>query len=112
MYLKIGKYHPNDLGKSTDNEVVSYGYDPGGQLTSVRGTRSDGVRESVSTFIERIGYDRYGQRTFIIYGNGVRTNYSYNPHRRWLDTLSSTNPRGHSLQNLSYSFDKVGSITL
>ena len=94
-----------------DGEVVSYDYDPGGQLTSVRGTRSDGVRESVSTFIERIGYDRYGQRTFIIYGNGVRTNYSYNPHRRWLDALSSTNPRGHSLQNLSCSFDKVGNIT-
>ena len=45
------------------------------------------------------------------YGNKVVTEYSYNPWRRWLDTIVTTNPGGcREYQNIEYSFDPVGNI--
>ena len=91
-----------------DGEVISYQYDPGGQVSGIRATRSDGVQ---SILVKKIGYDKYGQRTFLEYGNGNITTYTYNQERRWLETLKTQNPRsGTTLQNLTYSFDTVGNV--
>ena len=95
----------------SDGEVIDYGYDPGGQLISVEGTRTQGTSKSLTTFVKNIGYDTFGQRTFILHGNGVRTDYTYDEERRWLEGLKSANSYGQTLQNLEYTFDKVGSIT-
>ena len=53
---------------------------------------------------------QYGQRTRIDYGNGTFTEYSYDPARRWLDTIKTENKWGQSYQNISYSFDAVGNV--
>ena len=91
-----------------DGEVISYQYDPGGQVSGIRATRSDGAQ---SILVKKIGYDKYGQRTFLEYGNGNITTYTYNQERRWLETLKTQNPRsGTTLQNLTYSFDTVGNV--
>ena len=57
-----------------DGEVVAYGYDAGGQVTSV--TEHHYGHDYL--FVTDIGYDEFGQRTYIRYGNGVRTDYEYN----------------------------------
>lgn len=63
-----------------DGEVIEYFYDQGGQLDKVLSTRKDGNQSREKYLIERIGYDEYGMRTFIVFGNGVRTDYSYDPY--------------------------------
>jgi YD repeat-containing protein len=47
-----------------------------------------------------IGYDEFGQRVEMEYGNGVRTEYTYNPERRWLERIVTTGGTGSVLQNI------------
>ena len=53
---------------------------------------------------------QYGQRTRIDYGNGTSTEYSYDPARRWLDSIRTQGKWNQSYQNISYSFDAVGNV--
>jgi YD repeat-containing protein len=46
-----------------DGEVVSYGYDAGGQLVSMQGMKG----QDPYRYIENIEYNRYGSRTAIQY---------------------------------------------
>ncbi len=89
-----------------DGEVVTYGYDYGGQVESVIGVY-DGT---TTRYVEDIGYDEYSQRVFIHYGNGVKTEYTYDEERRWLDKIITTNERSDVYQNIDYSFDSVGNV--
>jgi RHS repeat-associated protein len=89
-----------------DGEVISYGYDHGGQVTSVTGKRGG----TVTNYIEKIAYDEFGQRTLIRYGTGIETTYEYDPYRRWLTNLTSSGTYGNTLQNITYQFDNVGNI--
>ncbi|WP_407427401.1 toxin TcdB middle/N-terminal domain-containing protein [Treponema sp.] len=90
-----------------DGEKIVYGYDEGGQVVSVVGEHFG----EKFKYVNDIGYDEYGQRIYIEYGNGVRTDYNYNKERRWLDTINTKNKWGVVLQNISYSFDRVGNVS-
>ena len=77
--------------------------------------------------VSGIDYDAKGQRTLIQYGNGVRTDYEYDPltfrlehliTRRnavsFPDDCPDPHPSGWpgcQLQNLNYTFDPTGNIT-
>ena len=61
--------------------------------------------------MSKIGYDEYGQRSFIEYGNGVKTAYTYDENRRWLDSIETLSATQKLLQNMSYSFDRVGNVS-
>ncbi|AHC15311.1 RHS repeat domain-containing protein [Salinispira pacifica] len=87
-------------------EIVRYGYDEGGQVTSVTGERNSLVTE----YVQDIGYDEYGQRVYIKYGNGVETEYSYDPERRWLESVHTVKGL-EKYQDMNYSFDSVGNVT-
>ena len=89
-----------------DEEVVSYSYDAGGQVQKVSGMHWG----QKTQYVTDIGYDEFGQRTYIEYGNGNRTNYSYDTYRRWLSSINTQSQYGTVLQNMSYQFDKVGNI--
>ena len=89
-----------------DREVVTYGYDAGGQVCSITGER-DG-RDY--TYVADIRYDEYGQRVYIKYGNGVETNYTYDENMRWLKHIDTENKYGTQYQNINYSFDDVGNV--
>ncbi len=89
-----------------DGETVSYGYDYGGQVKSVTGTHY-GV---TTDYVEDIGYDEYGQRVYIKYGNGIETSYTYDENRRWLDTINTRTGWNEVYQAMSYSFDEVGNV--
>jgi RHS repeat-associated protein len=67
-----------------------------------------------TTFVSNINYDAKGQRQFIEYGNGVKTEYRYDPQTFRLIQLLTTridNNQPTRLQNLNYSYDPVGNIT-
>ena len=104
------EYRSNYLGqmeciKYPDGEKVSYAYDSGGQIRAVSGERH-GQRFD---YVKEIGYDEWGQRVYMEAGNGVTTEYEYNPERRWLKEIASKRS-GVVYQNISYEFDKVGNV--
>ena len=107
----VMEYRSDYLGRMQwivypDGEKITYGYDKGGQVVSVTGTHYG----HEFNYVTNILYDEYGQRTRIDYGNGTFTEYSYDPARRWLDTVKTENKWGQSYQNISYSFDAVGNV--
>ena len=107
----VMEYRSDYLGRMQwiiypDGEKVTYGYDKGGQVTSVSGEHYGHSFEYVTNIL----YDQYGQRTRIDYGNGTFTEYNYDPARRWLDTIKTENKWGQAYQNISYSFDAVGNV--
>lgn len=101
-----------------DGEIVKYGYDYGGQIKTVAGTRQN----TVFSYVKDIAYDEYGQRKYIEYGQGVdsegsnkgvRTWYTYDENRRWLKTLRTAYVNGSDsvdYQKISYTFDVVGNV--
>ena len=90
-----------------DRETVFYTYDAGGQVTKISGTS----KGHTTDYVQTIGYDQHGQRVHIAYGNGVTTDYAYDPYRRWLTSVVTTDPYGvKAYQNIQYQFDTVGNI--
>ncbi|MDC3958223.1 hypothetical protein KEG38_30470 [Polyangium jinanense] len=64
-----------------------------------------------TTFVDDIDYDAKGQREKIVYGNGVITEYSYDPLTYRLTRLKTTRTSGSELlQDLRYTYDPVGNI--
>ena len=111
-YSATMKYTSDYLGRMEkieypDGEEVVYSYDAGGQVTKVEGRFSD--NSEPYKYVNDIGYDEYGQRVFIEYGNGVKTEYEYNPERRWLNKIK-TSKDSNVYQNIKYEFDKVGNV--
>ncbi len=88
-----------------DGEKVSYGYDRGGNLTSVTGEKN-GVSQS---YITSIQYNKFGNKTYSAYGNGTYTTYEYDDLQR-LSTLKSYTRSGAGMQNLVYDYDPVSNI--
>ena len=107
----VMEYRSDYLGRMQwivypDGERITYGYDRGGQVVSVKGDHWGHDFDYVTNIL----YDQYGQRTRIDYGNGTFTEYNYDPARRWLDTIKTKNKWGQSYQNITYSFDAVGNV--
>jgi len=107
----VMEYRSDYLGRMQwilypDGEEITYGYDPGGQVISVKGRHF----EKDFIYVSNILYDKYGQRTRIDYGNGTFTEYNYDPARRWLDTIKTRKANGPYYQNIKYSFDAVGNV--
>ncbi|MDC0747116.1 SpvB/TcaC N-terminal domain-containing protein [Polyangium mundeleinium] len=64
-----------------------------------------------TTFVDDIDYDVKGQREKIVYGNGVVTEYSYDPLTYRLTRLETTRTSDDTLlQDLRYTYDPVGNI--
>ena len=62
-------------------------------------------------FVANIDYTAKGQRERIRYGNGVTTEYEYNPDNNRLTNLTTTRSSDAvELQNLSYVYDAAGNI--
>ncbi|NLG85152.1 MAG: hypothetical protein GX493_11235, partial [Firmicutes bacterium] len=89
-----------------DGEKLVYEYDRGGQVKSVYGIKYWDRFD----YVKQIGYDEFGQRVYIKYGNDVETRYTYDPYRRWLLRLETQNRWGENFQDLNYTFDRAGNI--
>ncbi len=104
---------------SPDNSVIRPAYNEAKLLERLEGTLRGAA--DATTFISNIDYDAKGQRTLIEYGNGVQTQYEYDPETFRLTRLLTL--RGAAfpgdcphksdcgVQNLSYTYDPIGNIT-
>ncbi|NJK30985.1 MAG: RHS repeat-associated core domain-containing protein [Deltaproteobacteria bacterium] len=68
---------------------------------------------NATTFVKNIGYDARGQRESIEYGNGARTQYTYDPLTFRLIHLYTGRDGAtvDAVQDLRYTYDPVGNIT-
>ena len=89
-----------------DGEVLSYAYDSGGRVSGAKSSHN-GLD---TAYVEDIAYDPSGRRTFVEYGNGVRTAYSYDPDRRWLSALRTIGRSSERYQDMVYRFDLAGNV--
>ncbi len=104
---------------SPDNTVLRPTYNEANLLESLTGDLR-GVA-STTMFVNNIDYNVKGQRILIEYGNGVSTQYEYDPltfHLIHLFTSrgsafpgDGTNPAPGGVQNLHYTYDPTGNIT-
>ena len=79
-----------------DEEKVTCGYNLGGQVDHVRGYKSHGY-----DYVNKIGYDKFEQRTYLKYCNGAETFYAYDPQRRRLQNLAV-----NAGYDLTYNYQK------
>ncbi len=92
-----------------DEERIDYEYDEGGQINRIVSTRLD-IPGYENILVESIGYDEFGQRLHILFGNGTETTYEYDPYTRWLSSLTTQNEYNQTWQDITYSFDSVGNV--
>jgi len=59
--------------------------------------------------VNRIGYDKFEQRTYLKYCNGAETFYTYEPARRRLQNLT-VNAGGKSIMDNGYTYDAVSNV--
>jgi len=98
-------------------EVVSYGYDAGGNLDTVTGVTKTG---STTKYVQHIGYDEFGARSLVTFGNGITTKYTYDPTSRRLTGINASerdpalvqaNKPARPFQQVSYQYDPLGNVT-
>ena len=73
-------------------------------MEKVRGYKSYGY-----DYVNRIGYDKFEQRTYLKYCNGAETFYTYEPARRRLQNLT-VNAGGKSIMDNGYTYDAVSNV--
>ncbi|MDR2948601.1 MAG: type IV secretion protein Rhs [Prevotella sp.] len=90
-----------------DLEKVSYAYNTGGLLESVKGEKSYSYN-----YVNRLGYDKFEQRIYMKYCNGAETSYNYDPQRRRLSNLMviSGKESRKEIMNNAYTYDKVDNV--
>ncbi|WP_291151923.1 RHS repeat-associated core domain-containing protein [Flavobacterium sp. UBA7680] len=92
--------------KYPDGEKIAYNYDLGGNLFRMTGV----VDSAPYNYIERIDYDYYEQRQYLLYGNQTETFYNYLPSLRRLNVLNVKMSNGQDLFLNEYEYDKVGNV--
>jgi RHS repeat-associated protein len=99
---------------SPDHSVSRPSYNEANLLerieANLRGAQQNG-QPVWTTFVNNIDYDAKGQRTRIDYGNGARTDYSYDAQTFRLTHLQTTRPGASVCQDLYYTYDPAGNIT-
>ena len=91
------------------NEVIP-GYNLSGLLAGIKvKLRGDAA---ATDFVKSISYNAKGQRESILYGNQVKTKYTYDPLTWRMTALQTQRLTDNKiLQELSYVHDPVGNIT-
>ena len=93
----------------TDRCTTLTRYDLGGFVTGVDAALFG--EDDPRTFVADIRYDAKGQRERVAYGNGVVTEFSYDPETFRVARIRSRRADGAVLQDLTYTFDPVGNVT-
>jgi RHS repeat-associated protein len=95
-----------------DNSVIHPGFNEANLLERMEVQLRGAAARTV--FVANIDYDAKGQRQGIAYGNGVKTEYSYDPQTFRLVRLVTRRVDAGTpvrLQDLNYTYDPVGNIT-
>lgn len=89
-----------------DGEEVTYQYNAGGLLHSMEGKKK-GYKFN---YVNQLGYDKFEQRVYLEYGNGTKTNYTYESDRRRLKTMTAATATKRSFMDNVYEYDQVNNI--
>ncbi|MFN5773749.1 RHS repeat-associated core domain-containing protein, partial [Flavobacterium sp.] len=77
-----------------------------GNVTAIFGD----INGTPTNYVKRVDYDYYEQKTYMQFGNGTETYYTYNNIDRKLDNLKVKTSNGNDLYNNRYSYDFIGTI--
>ena len=95
-----------------DQEKISYTYNSGGLLQAVAGKKAYSYN-----YVNKIGYDKFEQRSYLKFCNGTETKYTYEPLRRRLDNMTVASGTGYlgtntprMFMNNKYQYDKVSNV--
>ena len=80
---------------------MTYAYNGLGDVETITGA---------TPYVTNVDYNAAGQMTKIAYGNGVTSDYTYDPQTFRLATLRTQNSALQTLQDFSYQFDRVGNV--
>ncbi|MCB0856237.1 MAG: RHS repeat protein, partial [Bacteroidetes bacterium] len=99
--------------KTPDGSITYYRYNKAGLLDSISTKLlTTGGSDAEKKIVTDIAYNAKGQRKYIKYGNGVKTNYDYDEKTFRLKSLYSSRKNGTEvLQHLHYYYDPVSNIT-
>jgi RHS repeat-associated protein len=89
-----------------DGEKVDYTYNVGGLLRSMDGKK----KNSTYSYVKQLGYDKFEQRVFLAYGNGIKTTYKYEEDRRRLKNMTAQTTAKRLFMDNVYTYDKVNNI--
>lgn len=89
-----------------DGEVLDYVYNRAGQLESMKGEKL-GRRYA---YVDQSGYDKFGDRVFVAYGNGADNQYSFEPERRRLSQMTAKARGGKSMMDNTYRYDPMNNL--
>lgn len=90
-----------------DEEEVTYFYNRGGELHAITSKKEAQQNEDI---ISQLGYDKFGQRTYLRYGNGTETEYTYEAERRRLELMTVSNSNRTFINN-AYEYDILSNVT-
>ncbi|MDD3280666.1 MAG: RHS repeat-associated core domain-containing protein, partial [Bacteroidales bacterium] len=90
-----------------DGEVLTYSYDHGGQLKKMKG-RKDNIDY---VYLDTMCYDKFGDKTWMGYGNNVKTSYTYNPLNLRLTNITVKNQQQTQYSSMDYTYDVKGNVT-
>lgn len=104
-----------------DGERLIYDYDLGGKLKQIRGVKGlEAESKSHYGYLDKLTYDKFGQRVYQKYGNGTETTYQYEADRRRLSQMQVVSPaasyqrrlgRSHQFIDNHYDYDRNGNVT-
>jgi RHS repeat-associated protein len=92
-----------------DGSIITPSYNEAGLLESET-VQHVNPAETI-TYIKNIDYNEKGQRSKIVYGNDVSTNFYYDTNTFRLKRLESKKKNNDPLQDWYYTFDASGNIT-
>ncbi len=95
-------------------DVSSYyaqGNELGSSMEDAEGNKYTETRNEYDgyDYVNKIGYDKFEQRSYLKYCNGAETFYTYDPQRRRLQNLAVTSSAGTIMDN-AYSYDAVSNV--
>ena len=90
------------------NHVQSWRYDVSGNNCYQTVTPAGGETQSL---LRDMTWSAAGQVLTESAGNGVNTEYSYDPQNQWLATITAQRADNTTLQALSYGYDNSGNVT-
>ena len=109
-----GATHTTFMGEDQGELPIWKLYDP--HLIAVGSASSpwvygvDGRLQSVPSLVTSIAYEADGQTSQIVYANGITTDFTYSPQRRWMTGITTTRADTTVLMDNSYQRDAMGRI--
>jgi len=89
-------------------EDVRYEYDIAGNLNKVTGSKHSTTADDFH-YVNNIGYDKFGERISLTYGNELVAKYEYEDTLRRLKRVKTMN-NGAEIMSSSYEYDELNNV--